>query len=230
MLFQDREDAGRRLARVLAGFKGQDCVVLALPRGGVPVAAQVAAALNAPLDLLLVRKIGAPRQPELAIGAVIDGGAPIIVRDQELIRLTGTSAEQFDELCARELAEIERRRKFYLGGTPPQSLRGRTAIVVDDGLATGNTMHAALKAARLREPKMLVMAVPVAPPGTMDSFQGEADKIVCLATPEPFGAVGYFYQDFHQVSDDEVIQLLARGRRRYAEPGLAAINGGTYGP
>ena len=142
----------------------------------------------------------------------------------------GAGAEQFDELCARELAEIERRREFYVGGTPPQSLRGRTAIVIDDGLATGNTMHAALKAARLREPKMLVMAVPVAPPGMMDSFQGEADKIVCLATPEPFGAVGYFYQDFHQVSDDEVIQLLARGRRRYAEPGLAAINGGTYGP
>src|ERR1019366_9044664 len=230
MLFQDREDAGRRLARVLAEFKNQDCVVLALPRGGVPVAAQVAAALNAPLDLLLVRKIGAPRQPELAIGAVIDGGAPIIVRDQELIRLTGTSAEQFDELCARELAEIERRRKFYLGGTPPQSLRGRTAIVIDDGLATGNTMHAALQAARLREPKMLVMAVPVAPPGTMDSFQREADKIVCLATPKPFGAVGYFYQDFRQVSDDEVIQLLAQGRRRYAEHGLAAINGGPYGP
>ena len=152
MLFRDREDAGQRLAKALVAFKGKPCVVLALPRGGVPVAAKVAAALEAPLDLLLVRKIGAPRQPELAIGAVIDGGTPIIVRDQELIRLTGTSAKQFDQLCAREIAEIERRRKFYFGGRPPPSLRGRVAIVIDDGLATGNTMRAALQAARLREP------------------------------------------------------------------------------
>ena len=216
MLFRDREDAGQRLAKALAAFKGKHCVVLALPRGGVPVAAKVAAALEAPLDLLLVRKIGAPRQPELAIGAVIDGGTPIIVRDQELIRLTGTSAKQFDQLCAREIAEIERRRKFYFGGRPPPSLRGRVAIVIDDGLATGNTMRAALQAARLREPKALVMAIPVAPPGTLESFLGEADQIVCLALPEPFGSVGQFYQDFTQVSDADVVRLLSESAKQIA--------------
>jgi putative phosphoribosyl transferase len=216
MLFRDREDAGERLARSLAAFKGQDCVVLALPRGGVPVAAKVAAELGAPLDLLLVRKIGAPRQPELAIGAVIDGGTPIIVRDQELIRLTGTSARQFDELCTREIAEIERRRKFYFGGRPPPSLSGRVAIVVDDGLATGNTMRAALQAARMRKPRLLVMAIPVAPPGTLESFRGEADQIVCLAVPELFQSVGQFYQDFAQVSDAEVVRLLAESAKQTA--------------
>ena len=216
MLFRDREDAGQRLAKALVAFKGKPCVVLALPRGGVPVAAKVAAALEAPLDLLLVRKIGAPRQPELAIGAVIDGGTPIIVRDQELIRLTGTSAKQFDQLCAREIAEIERRRKFYFGGRPPPSLRGRVAIVIDDGLATGNTMRAALQAARLREPKALVMAIPVAPPGTLESFLGEADQIVCLALPEPFGSVGQFYQDFTQVSDVDVVRLLSESAKQIA--------------
>jgi predicted phosphoribosyltransferase len=216
MLFRDREDAGQRLAKALVAFKGKPCVVLALPRGGVPVAAKVAAALEAPLDLLLVRKIGAPRQPELAIGAVIDGGTPIIVRDQELIRLTGTSAKQFDQLCAREIAEIERRRKFYFGGRPPPSLRGRVAIVIDDGLATGNTMRAALQAARLREPKALVMAIPVAPQGTLESFLGEADQIVCLALPEPFGSVGQFYQDFTQVSDADVVRLLSESAKQIA--------------
>lgn len=229
MLFRDRQDAGRRLAAALAEFKNRDCVVLALPRGGVPVAAEVAAALDAPLDLLLVRKIGAPQQPELAIGAVIDGGTPIIVRDHQLIRLTGTSDRQFDELCARELAEIERRRTFYLGGRPPEPLHGRIAIVIDDGLATGNTMHAALQAARLREPQELVMAVPVAPPGTMGSFQGEADRIICLATPEPFGAVGYFYEDFNQVSDAEVVRLLAGKERQDEQPGLTKMKGAAYG-
>ncbi len=214
MLFRDRRDAGQQLAAALKEFKGRDCVVLALPRGGVPVAAEVADALDAPLDLLLVRKIGAPRQPELAVGSVIDGGKPIIVRDSELISLTGTSAREFDEICARELAEIERRREFYLGNRPPVPLRGRTAIVVDDGLATGNTMHAALQAARLRAPAMLVMAVPVAPPGTIENFRGEADRIFCLATPEPFGAVGHFYEDFSQTGDAEVVALLEHWRRQ----------------
>jgi putative phosphoribosyl transferase len=214
MLFRDRQDAGRRLAEALAEFKAQDCVILALPRGGVPVAAEVALALDAPLDLLLVRKIGAPRQPELAIGSVIDGGTPIIVRDNELIRLTGTSARQFDEICARELAEIERRREFYLGDRPPVTLRDRIAIVIDDGLATGNTMRAALQAARLRQPKMLIMAVPVAPRGTAENFRGEADRVVCLVTPDPFGAVGYFYQEFEPVSDSEVILPMQQQAKR----------------
>lgn len=219
MLFRDRKDAGRQLAAALRNLKGQDCVVLALPRGGVPVAAEVAGTLRAPLDLLLVRKIGAPQHPELAIGSVIDGGAPIIVRDDELIRATGTSPKAFDEICARELAEIERRRKFYLGDRKPVSLAGKIAIVIDDGLATGNTMRAALHAARLRKPHMLIMAVPVAPKGIFEDFRGEVDQIVCLATPEPFGAVGYFYRDFEPTTDAEVIQLMQENSFEEANTG-----------
>ncbi len=225
MLFRDRQDAGRQLAAALMEFKGRDCVVLALPRGGVPVAAEVAHALNAPLGLLLVRKIGAPRQPELAIGSVIDGEAPLIVRDNELIRLTGTSAHQFDRICARELAEIERRRSLYIGEQPQAPVAGKIAIIVDDGLATGNTMRVALQAVRLRKPEMLVMAVPVAPVGTLEEFRGEADRIACLAMPVPFGAVGYFYDDFSPTSDQEVVELMATARRERAEVALAAHHG-----
>ena len=196
MLFRDRRDAGRRLAAALTDLKGQDCVVLALPRGGVPVAAEVARALGAPLELLLVRKIGAPRQPELAIGSIIDGETPMIVRDNELMRLTGTSTQQFERICAQELAEIERRRSLYIGNRSQTPVHGKIAIVVDDGLATGNTMRVALQAVRSRKPKKLVMAVPVAPASARDEFRDEADRFVCLATPVPFGAVGYFYDDF----------------------------------
>lgn len=210
MLFQNRVDAGKQLAVALAHLAKWDCVVLALPRGGVPVAAQVAAALGAPLDIILVRKIGAPRQPEFAIGSVVDGGDPIVVRDQELMRLSGTSEMEFDRICAQELAEIERRRHLYLGARGPVSLQGRTVIVVDDGLATGNMMRAALRAVRLRGPACLVMAIPVAPREALDSFRAEVDEIICLAAPRPFGAVGHYYEDFSQTGDEEVIALLAR--------------------
>jgi putative phosphoribosyl transferase len=216
-MFRDRRDAGLKLAAALSEFKESDCVVLALPRGGVPVAAEVARALSAPLDLLLVRKIGAPMQPELAIGSVIDGGKPIVVRDEELMRLTGTSTKQFDIICGRELGEIERRRKFYLGGRSPQPLTGKTVIVIDDGLATGNTMRAALRAVRERKPKQVVMAVPVAPLGTAEKFQKLADRVVCLDTPEPFGAVGFFYTDFEQVSDADVVEILSEQQHRRAQ-------------
>ena len=215
-MFQNRLEAGRKLAEALKPYKGENAVVLALPRGGVPVAAEVAKALGAPLDLLLVRKIGAPGQPELAIGSVIDGGAPIVVRDGELMRLTGTSDRQFEAICGHELEEIERRRQFYLGGRAPQPLAGRVAIVVDDGLATGNTMQAALQAVRQRKPKLTVMAVPVAPLGTPERFRGLADRVICLETPDPFGAVGYFYRDFAQVGDDEVVAILAEQEERLA--------------
>ncbi|HUO03186.1 MAG TPA: phosphoribosyltransferase family protein [Rhizomicrobium sp.] len=204
------------MAAALAGFRDEDCVVLALPRGGVPVAAEVAKSLGAPLDLLLVRKIGAPGQPELAVGSVTDGGAPIIVRDGELMWRTGTSTRDFDKICARELGEIERRRKFYLGGRSPKPLAGKTVIVVDDGLATGNTMQAALHAVRQRKPGQVVMAVPVAPAGTLEKFRPLADRVVCLETPEPFGAVGFFYDDFEQVNDQDVVRLLAEQERRLA--------------
>lgn len=210
MTFRDRSDAGHRLAGALSAYRGRNAVVLALPRGGVPVAAEVAEALDAPLDLILVRKIGVPSQPELAMGAVVDGAAPIIVRNQDVIELSGTTADEFEAVCARELAEIERRRKLYLGERTRAPITGQVVIVVDDGIATGATTRAALKAIRARKPKELVLAVPVAPPDTIERLRGEVDALICLETPELFGAIGYFYRDFRQVSDEEVVQILKR--------------------
>ncbi|MCC6949728.1 MAG: phosphoribosyltransferase [Bradyrhizobiaceae bacterium] len=210
MPFTDRADAGRRLAASLAKFKSDCPVILALPRGGVPVAAEIAAALEAPLDLILVRKIGVPYQPELAMGAVVDGSQPIIVRNEDVIRLTGVSEEEFQVVCQTELAEIERRRRRYLGNRPHPQVEGRCAIVVDDGIATGATIRAALRATRMRNPRTLMLAVPVAPTSTLAELRNEADEIVCLEDYEPFGAIGLFYSDFRQVSDEEVIAMLAR--------------------
>lgn len=210
MTFSDRSDAGRRLARTLSGYKGRNAVILALPRGGVPVAAEVAAVLDAPLDLILVRKIGVPDQPELAMGAVVDGAEPIVVRNEEVIELSGITPREFDEVCARELAEIERRRRFYIGERVRAAITGQVVIVIDDGIATGATTRAALQAIRKRRPKELVLAVPVAPPDTIKELRKEADTVVCLETPEIFGAIGYFYRDFRQVSDQEVVEILKR--------------------
>ncbi len=210
MIFSDRLDAGRRLAKALSKYKGANTVVLALPRGGVPVAAEVAEALNASLDLVLVRKIGVPAQPELAMGAVVDGVAPIVVRNDEVIELSGVTAREFDEACARELAEIERRRYLYIGARARAKIAGQVVIVIDDGIATGATMRAALQAIRKRKPKELVLAVPVAPPDTVRQLRREVDNLVCLETPEIFGAIGYFYRDFRQVSDREVVEILNR--------------------
>ncbi len=210
MPFIDRTDAGRKLAKALAHYKEQRPVVLALPRGGVPVAAEVAAALDAPLDLILVRKIGVPFQPELAMGAVVDGREPVIVRNEDVISLTGVSEQEFNATRDQQLAEIERRRKLYLGDRPHPQIAGRTVIVVDDGIATGATTRAALRAIRMRKPSKLVLAVPVAPTDTLKQLQGEADDIVCLEDYEDFGAIGFFYSDFAQVSDTEVIAILAR--------------------
>jgi putative phosphoribosyl transferase len=210
MTFSDRSDAGRRLARTLSGYKGRNAVILALPRGGVPVAAEVAAVLDAPLDLILVRKIGVPDQPELAMGAVVDGAEPIVVRNEEVIELSGIAPREFDEVCARELAEIERRRRFYIGERVRAAITGQVVIVIDDGIATGATTRAALQAIRKRKPKELVLAVPVAPPDTIKELRKEADTVVCLETPEIFGAIGYFYRDFRQVSDHEVVEILKR--------------------
>ena len=210
MSFRNCSDAGRQLAKALAGYKDQQPVILALPRGGVPVAAQVAAALNAPLDLILVRKIGVPFQPELAMGAVVDGGAPIVVRNEDVIRLAGIDESEFKAVCDDELAEIERRRQRYLGNRKHVDVSGRTAIVIDDGVATGATTRAALRATRARKPKRLVLAVPVAPTDSLSELRHDADDVVCLEDHEFFGAIGVYYTDFSQVPDEEVIEILKR--------------------
>jgi predicted phosphoribosyltransferase len=210
MPFNDRRDAGRRLAHSLLGYRNQHPVVLALPRGGVPVAAEVAAALDAPLDLILVRKIGVPAQPELAMGAVVDGAAPLVVRNDDVIRIAGIDESEFKAVCDDELAEIERRRLRYLGKRERIDVAGRVAIVVDDGVATGATTRAALRATRTRNPKKLVLAVPVAPTDTIAAMRAEADEVVCLETHDLFGAIGFYYSDFRQTSDQEVIDTLAR--------------------
>jgi putative phosphoribosyl transferase len=210
MPFKDRSDAGRKLAKALARYKSQHPVILALPRGGVPVAAEVAAALHAPLDLILVRKIGVPIQPELAMGAVVDGGAPIIVRNEDVIRLADIDETEFKAICDSELAEIERRRQRYLGSRERCDIAGRTAIVIDDGIATGATTRAALRATRMRNPKKLVLAVPVAPTDNLAALHSDADEVVCLEDYEIFGAIGIYYRDFSQVADEEVIETLKR--------------------
>ena len=210
MRFKDRVDAGQKLAEALAHYKDQRPIVLALPRGGVPVAAEVALALDAPLDIILVRKIGAQMQPELALGAVVDGGKPVVVRNQEVIDATGTTDAEFEVIRDQELAEIERQRARFLGGRQALNPEGRVVIVVDDGIATGATMRAALEATRQRNPKKLILAVPVAPNGTMNTLRRETDENVCLGNLDPYGSVGHFYTDFRQTSDREVIDLLAR--------------------
>ena len=210
MPFGNRTEAGRELAVSLAGYKDQRPVVLALPRGGVVVAAQVAAALAAPLDLILVRKVGVPFQPELAMGAVVDGGASIVVRNEDVIRYAGIEAADFTAACRSEFAEIERRRQLYLSGRERAEIAGCTAIVIDDGVATGATTRAALRATRLRDPKRLVLAVPVAPTESLAELREEADDIVCLEHHDMFGALGHYYGDFRQIADSEVIEILAR--------------------
>jgi putative phosphoribosyl transferase len=208
-MFADRADAGRQLAGALAGFRDAGPVILALPRGGVPVGFEVARALAAPLDLLLVRKIGAPHHAELGIGAVVDGEPPEVVLDQELLRLVAPKPGYVEARTALELAEIRRRRIAYLGGRPPPALAGRGIIIVDDGIATGNTARAALRALRRHGPARLVLAVPVAPSEAVASLAREADEVICLRQPADFRAVGAHYQDFTQTTDEEVIALLS---------------------
>jgi putative phosphoribosyl transferase len=210
MPFENRVAAGCRLAAALAQYQQCAPIVLALPRGGVPVAAEVASALGAPLDLVLVRKIGVPRQPELAMGAVAGGVNPVIVRNPDIIRYAGVTEAEFNAVRDHELAEIERRRKYYLGGRAQTDISGRTVIVIDDGIATGATIRTALRALRAQAPKELVLAVPVAAKDTLEELREEADSIVCLEAPAWFEAVGAFYNDFRQVTDAEVIAILAR--------------------
>lgn len=205
--FKNRTEAGQRLAERLASEQlVAPVVVLALPRGGVPVAAEVARRLAAPLDLLLVRKIGAPWQRELAVAAVVDGDAPEVVVDEGLSAYAGADRAYLERETAAALAEIERRRQVYLQGRQPLSLTGATVVLVDDGIATGTTVpvRAALKAVRRRGAAWIVLAVPVAPHDTLMALRSQCDRIICLAEPQPFRAVGLHYLDFHQVEDVEV--------------------------
>jgi predicted phosphoribosyltransferase len=214
MPFKDRIDAGRQLAKALEKYRNKAPAILALPRGGVPVGAEVATALHAPLDLILVRKIGVPFEPELAMGAVVDGGAPIIVRNDDVIRMADVNDADFKAVCDMELAEIERRRRRYLGTRERINVTDRTAVVVDDGIATGATIRAALQATRMRNPKKLVLAVPVAPTETVAALRQDADDVICLEDHEFFRAIGFYYRDFSQISDEEVIRLLGQSAAR----------------
>jgi putative phosphoribosyl transferase len=208
--FADRADAGRRLAAKLAHLKTANPIILALPRGGVAVGYEIARALAAPLDVVLVRKIGVPWQPELALGAVSDGAEPQVFVDHDMAKGLAVPEDYVKSETERQLAEIERRRKIYCGDRPPIALPGHAAIVVDDGIATGATMRVALRAVRQRAPARLILAVPVAPPDSLAALTGEVDETVCLEAPEDLGAIGFYYADFHQLTDAEVTDLLAR--------------------
>jgi putative phosphoribosyl transferase len=210
MKFADRSDAGRRLAGKLTHLKERQPVILALPRGGVAIGFEIAQALDAPLDVVLVRKIGVPWQPELAVGAVTDGATPETFIDRHLAATLDIPASYLQEETTRQLAEIERRREIYCAGRLRPQINDRTAIAVDDGIATGATMRVALQAIRRQGPAHLVLAVPVAPPDTLAALGTAADETVCLEVPIGLGAIGFYYRDFHQMTDAEVTDLLAR--------------------
>jgi putative phosphoribosyl transferase len=211
--FRDRHDAGRRLADDLREYANRpDVIVLALPRGGVPVGYEVAMALGAPLDVFVVRKLGLPWQEELAMGAIASGGVRVL--DRDLMRIARVSEEDLRRVTAQERVELERRERQYRGDRPFPNIGNKTVILVDDGLATGSTMRAAVAALKEEGPARIIVAVPVAAPETCDAFRDVADGIVCAETPEPFRAVGHWYEDFSQTTDDEVHELLDRGRRK----------------
>jgi predicted phosphoribosyltransferase len=209
MLFQDRYEAGRLLASKLRSFANHpDAVVLALPRGGVPVGFEVAKTLNLPLDVFVVRKLGVLGYEELAMGAIASGGVRVL--NEDLIRSASIPDEVVDAVAAEEERELERREREYREGRPPIDVKGRTVILVDDGLATGSSMRVAVLALRNRKPRQIVIAVPVASPQTCAEFESEVDQVICAVTPEPFLAVGQWYKDFSQTSDEEVRDLLRR--------------------
>jgi putative phosphoribosyl transferase len=218
IVYPNREAAGRLLAERLLTQAYTDIVVLGIPRGGVPVAKQVADALAAPLDIIVVRKLGAPDQPELGIGAVVDGDHPRAIFNQDIIQYLGVSDEFIKAEIARQLEEVKRRESAYRGDRAKISLAGKTVIVVDDGIATGSSVRAALRGVRRQEPKRLILAVPVAPAESLDALRSDADEIVCLETPEDFFAVGQFYRDFRQVSDREVKAILRKEQTAEARP------------
>jgi putative phosphoribosyl transferase len=210
-MFSDRREAGRELARLLpASLRSGDVVVLALPRGGVPVAFEIAQALGAPLDVFLVRKLGTPGHPELAMGAIASGG--IRVLNDEVVEYLNIPRDLIDAVAEREQAELERREAAYRHGRPMPSLRNRTVILVDDGLATGATMKAAVEAVKHEQPTRVIVAVPVGAPETCQALGTKADEVICARMPTPFSAVGQWYRDFTQTTDEEVTDLLEKGR------------------
>jgi putative phosphoribosyl transferase len=208
-VFEDRQDAGRKLAALLQKYRGEEPLVLGLPRGGVPVAFEIAQALGTAMDVWVVRKIGAPMQPELGVGAVAEGGGIFV--DHLSVELIGASESEVTQIAEREKGEVERRVRLFRGGRPPPQVKGRTIIVVDDGIATGGTARAALQALRKLGPKRLILAVPVAATETLEALQTEVDEMVCCESTPYLGAIGSWYEDFSQVSDDEVAELLRRG-------------------
>jgi predicted phosphoribosyltransferase len=208
--FRDRGEAGRLLAAKLVAYANRpDVLVLALPRGGVPVAFEVAHALNVPLDVFVVRKLGVPGHEELAMGAVATGGVRVL--NDQVVQGLRIPDHVIDAVAAQEQLELARRERLYRGGRPPPEVRGRTVILVDDVLATGATMHAAIEALRQQQPARIVVAVPTAAPETCEALRAEVDEVICAITPEPFYAVGLWYEDFSQTTDEEVRDLLARG-------------------
>jgi putative phosphoribosyl transferase len=219
MLFHDRAEAGRALAQKLWRYAGRDVVVLGLPRGGVPVAFEVARALDAPLDVFLVRKLGVPGHVEFAMGAIATGG--VRVMSDDVVRELRLPPEAIDAVAAAEERELHRREREYRGDAPSPDVRGKTVILVDDGLATGSSMRAAVAALRQQGPARIVVAVPVAARSTCEELRRVADDVVCALTPEPFLAVGQWYQDFSQTTDDEVRELLRLAQR----PAAAAAAG-----
>lgn len=207
--FRDRAEAGRILVQQLAQYAHRpDVVVLALPRGGVPVAYEVASVLNLPLDVFVVRKLGAPGQEELAMGAIASGGVRVV--NDDVVRALGISENVVDRVARQEQEELARREQLYRGDRPMVRVQGRTIILVDDGLATGSTMRAAVRALRRQQPARIVVAVPTAAASTCDDLRREVDEMICLMTPEPFYAVGLWYEDFSQTTDREVSDLLSR--------------------
>jgi putative phosphoribosyl transferase len=209
MIYRDRVEAGKRLAERLADYADRpDVLVLALPRGGVPVAFEVARALRVPLDIFLVRKLGVPGHEELAMGAIATGGVRVL--NEDVVSYLRVPGEVIDAVAADELRELERRERTYRGDRPAPDVAGKTVILVDDGLATGSTMRAAAAALRRQQPARIVVAVPVSAPQTCDEYRMGVDEIVCAVTPEPFHAVGQWYADFSQTTDEEVRELLAR--------------------
>jgi putative phosphoribosyl transferase len=213
-MFEDRREAGHDLLKRLGRLDPENSVILALPRGGLPVADVIADALAIPLDIVLVRKIGVPGQPEFAVAAVTDGKTPKITVNEDVARMTGLGAAEIARLAERELPEIDRRREIYLKGRPPLPLAGRVVVVVDDGIATGATMRAALRLVRDAGPARLIAAVPVGPTDTIASLQPECDEVICLECPAHFRAVGLHYREFEQVSDAVVTKILERHAHR----------------